>query len=194
MTQLTRKQEIELEALWNGGKLVEWLDKLREYAPDQETTIPKHMIEAIEKSQVVRSQEPNLYVPDDCTPERLAHYARAPDDEVIIEVFRHEGPGRERRTEKATAGMLRRLLAAVRTNSEAMAVVSKNLKLTLREIETGTMQNPDEPTWVSVRQMFDEIMLELFGPNTVPPVAAIKLRNIALFVLRREAEGQLTEI
>jgi hypothetical protein len=188
VSKLTKSQELELKHLWESGQSVVWLDKLREYAPEEEKKIPSYVLEAIEKVRNAPKRSKGLAVLDDCTPEKLEYYANAPDDEIIIDLRHWKGFDPKTETKTITAGMLRALLAAVRNEPKATEILDRNLRVTLKEVEQGLRQDPDEASWLATSGMFDEVMIRLFGREPALSIAGTKLRNIALFILRREIE------
>jgi len=188
MSKLTKSQELELKHLWDSGEPVAWLDKLREYAPEEEKKIPSYVLDAIEKVRNMPKRSKKLAVPDDCTPDKLEYYANAPDDEIIIDVRHWKGLDPKTKTRTITAGMLRALLDAVRSDPKAMEILKRNLEVTILEVEQGLKQDPDEPSWRATMGMFDKVMVRLFGQEPARSIAGTNLRNIALFVLNREIE------
>lgn len=190
MGKLTKSQELELKFLWESGQSAAWLDKLREYAPDEERNIPAFVLDAIQKVRNAPKRTMGLAVPEDCTPERLDYYANAPDDEIIVDLSHWKGLDPKTKTKTITAGMLRALLEAVRREPGALDILDSNQMITLGEVKQGLRQDPTESTWQAVIGLFAEVMVRLFGAEVERSHAGTKLRNIALFILRREIEAK----
>lgn len=183
MTALSHEQQSELNALWESRDYRAWFARLQEIAPEEVEKLPDYMRDAFLKLNEKKKEVSGIYVPPECAPERLAHYAVAPADELVVDLPYPDETSGEMRSEQATAGMLRQLVEQAERDPKIVRLVLDYFEAV--EIDTAlNQQTASDELWRTVLRAYDPVLVRLFGRDVGRGRAGTNLRNISMYMIR----------